>query len=115
MILLQLTGLVTSFYLTLSQRVSDNAFLEQISRYGFLAQFSSLLSCNGTLRHVYKLNNLHKNSQLCTQNLLFLGDEQGMLEDMTVVVQELKSVSFQVWKKCIWTGQKKVCKKSFMI
>ena len=44
-------------------------------------------------------------------NLLFLGDEQGMLEDMTVVVQELKSVSFQVWKKCVWIGQKKVCKK----
>ncbi|XP_065904902.1 type II inositol 3,4-bisphosphate 4-phosphatase-like [Dysidea avara] len=65
-----LTGLVTSFYLTLSQRVSDNAFLEQISKCGFLAQFSSLLSCNG--------------------------DEQGMLEDMMVIVQELRSVSFQI-------------------
>ena len=46
-LLLQLTGLVTSFYLTLSQHLVDGDFFEQILQLGFLAQFTSLLSCSG--------------------------------------------------------------------
>ena len=43
----QLTALVTSFYLTLSQNYIDTMFLRQIREIGFLAHFESLLSSVG--------------------------------------------------------------------
>jgi len=55
-----LTGLVTSFYLTLSQHLVDGDFFEQILQLGFLAQFTSLLSCSGMYisDQVISLNNI---------------------------------------------------------
>ena len=43
----QLTALVTSFYLSLSQNYVDAMFLRQIREIGFLAHFESLLSSMG--------------------------------------------------------------------
>lgn len=45
--LLQLTALVTSFYLKLSEHFCYPPFLQQIREIGFLAQFESLLSTFG--------------------------------------------------------------------
>ena len=84
----QLTGLVTSFYLTLSQHLVDNDFFEQVLQLGFLAQFTSLLSCHGMC--------ISKQDMFTNLKSNCLGEEQSMLEDMIVVIQELRSVSFQV-------------------
>ena len=43
----QLTALVTSFYLKLSEHFTHPQFLQQIREIGFLAQFESLLSTFG--------------------------------------------------------------------
>ena len=99
---------MTSFYLTLSQHLVDGDFFEQILQLGFLAQFTSLLSCNGmhslyrkpscTLIYLFcKLTGSYVVQATAHKSFIHcLGDENGMLEDMTVIVQELRSVSFQV-------------------
>ena len=66
----QLTALVTSFYLTLSQNYIDTMFLRQIREIGFLAHFESLLSSVGKTvllcrwsilhNHIYHQENLHQ-------------------------------------------------------
>ena len=88
----QLTALITSFYLKLSEHFTHPQFLEQIREIGFLAQFESLLSTFGqcgTLSVVLSLVGA------CV-NCRFTGDESGMLEDTCVAVAELGTVTFQV-------------------
>lgn len=100
---------MTSFYLILSQHLLDTDFFKQVLQVGFLAQFTSLLSCNGMLDECY-------NDELLSVKYYCLGDEQGMLEDMVVVVQELRSVSFQVYT-CVTVKAKnanKNAKKKFL-
>ena len=46
---IQLTALVSSFYLLLSKNFDDPNFLKQIREIGFLAHFESLLSSLGKL------------------------------------------------------------------
>ena len=45
---------------------------------------------------------IHRPGGIVNKNKLFTvsGEEQGMLEDMTVVIQELRTVSFQVCALC---------------
>ncbi|XP_041359841.1 inositol polyphosphate-4-phosphatase type I A-like isoform X1 [Gigantopelta aegis] len=61
-----ITSLVAGLSITMQTRITDEAFLEQISKIGFLIGFEALLSC--------------------------YGDEMGMLEDMSVAVDDLAFV-----------------------
>jgi inositol polyphosphate-4-phosphatase len=65
-----LTGLVTSFYLTLSEHFTDSIYMQQLKEIGFLAHFECLLNSTG--------------------------EEIGLLEDMYVGVMEMKNIKFQV-------------------
>eukprot|EP00035_Acanthoeca_spectabilis_P039896 m.65711 g.65711 ORF g.65711 m.65711 type:complete len:1070 (-) comp9779_c0_seq1:860-4069(-) len=64
------TCLVTSFVATLVNHRKDDMFLRQIYQIGFLVQFESLLSTQGK--------------------------EMGMIEDMSVAVEDLRGVSFRL-------------------
>ena len=85
----QLTALVTSFYLKLSEHFTHPQFLQQIREIGFLAQFESLLSTFGRCGTLSVLVDVW----MCR----FSGDESGMLEDTCVAVAELGTVTFQVY------------------
>ena len=61
---------VTSFILQLQKFILDNAFLIQLQDIGFLMHWESLLSTHG--------------------------DEIGMLEDFTVVMQNLNMLSIKI-------------------
>ena len=61
---------VTSFILQLQNFILDNAFLIQLQDIGFLMHWESLLSTHG--------------------------DEIGMLEDFTVVMQNLNMLSIKI-------------------
>jgi len=65
-----LTPLVSGFMLMLSRRSQDKQFLNQLVHCGLLVHFESLLST--------------------------YGDEMGMIEDMTVGVQDLKDVKLKI-------------------
>ena len=86
----QITGLVTSFYLTLGEHFKDANYLKQIKEIGFLAQFECLLSSAGTFSIFFIIN---KHPYFYT---LFTVEDKGILEDMVVGIAELKNVSFQV-------------------
>eukprot|EP00038_Savillea_parva_P030121 m.75658 g.75658 ORF g.75658 m.75658 type:complete len:1079 (-) comp9010_c0_seq1:104-3340(-) len=64
------TCLITSFVTTLVNRRKDEKFLQQLYNIGFLVHFESLLSTQGK--------------------------ELGMIEDMSVAVEDLRGVSFRL-------------------
>lgn len=50
-IFFQLTGLVTSFYATLSEHYNEKFYMEQLKEIGFLAHFECLLNSTGNKEH----------------------------------------------------------------
>ena len=49
-VIIQLTGLVTSFYITLSKNFTDHFFMEQLKEIGYLAHFECLSNSTGVLQ-----------------------------------------------------------------
>ena len=66
----QVTAAVSAFMTKLRTHMTDETFLQQLSQIGVLLYFESLLSCHG--------------------------DELGMIEDMSIGVQDLSHVVFKV-------------------
>ena len=111
---------MVGFVCKLHTSFSNTVYLKQLVQIGFLAQFESLLSTNGTgscillvaLSFVYLICNTisdvsdgeSSNKNRSSRNYcnlfavfgLFSGDEMGMLEDACVSIANLTCIKFKV-------------------